>query len=112
MLMKRSNLFENLPSDLSEEQIEVLTMTGGVRIERIVSRGQATPEGQWYDQPAMEWVVLLSGAAVLRFEEEEDPIEMKPGDWIEIPPHCRHRVESTRVGTETIWLAVHGEPQD
>ena len=64
-----------------------------MRIERIVSTGQASPPGFWYDQPDDEFVVLLTGAARLRFEDGDVTIDMKPGDWVEIPAHVRHRVE-------------------
>jgi len=78
-----------------------------VRIERIVSTGQASPPGFWYDQPDDEFVVLLTGAACLRFENGDVTLDMKPGDWVEIPAHVRHRVESTQADPPTVWLAVH-----
>lgn len=77
-----------------------------MRIERIVSTGQASPPGFWYDQADDELVVLLSGAAQLRFEEGV-ALDMKPGDWVEIPAHVRHRVEATQAEPPTVWLAVH-----
>jgi cupin 2 domain-containing protein len=81
-----------------------------VRIERIVSTGQASPPGFWYDQPDDEFVVLLTGGARLRFEDGEVTLDMKPGDWVEIPAHVRHRVESTQADPPTVWLAVHRAP--
>ena len=78
-----------------------------MRIERIVSTGQASPPGFWYDQPDDEFVVLLTGAASLCFEEGGVTLDMKPGDWVEIPAHVRHRVESTQADPPTVWLAVH-----
>jgi cupin 2 domain-containing protein len=98
------NLFQSIPADLREEFVEALLAASGVRIERIVSRGQASPEGFWYDQDHHEFVVLLQGAARLRFDDES--VEMKPGDWIDIPAHRRHRVEWTTPDGPTIWLAV------
>ena len=80
-----------------------------MRIERIVSTGQASPAGFWYDQPDDEFVVLLSGAAALRFEGG-DVVDLKPGDWIEIAAHVRHRVESTQADPPTVWLAMHWRP--
>tara|TARA_R110000850_G_scaffold272452_1_gene407639 strand:- start:3038 stop:3364 length:327 start_codon:yes stop_codon:yes gene_type:complete len=106
--MKQSNLFKNIPAELAEEQTELLSSMSGVRIERIISRGQSSPDEGWYDQPDPEWVVLLSGGAVLRFEEDDRCLELTPGDWIEIPARCRHRVESTSEDEDSIWLAVHG----
>jgi cupin 2 domain-containing protein len=98
------NIFSPIAADLPEELVETLLAASEVRIERILSRGHASPEGLWYDQDRHEFVVLLKGAARLRFENEL--IEMKPGDWINIPVHRRHRVEWTTPDEPTIWLAV------
>ena len=78
-----------------------------MRIERIVSTGHASLAGFWYDQADDEFVVLLNGAARLRFEDGGVTLDMKPGDWVEIPAHVRHRVESTQAEPPTVWLAVH-----
>jgi cupin 2 domain-containing protein len=99
------NLFADFPTELPEELIETLVESKSVRIERIVSRGHASPAGFWYDQPQAEWVVLLRGAARLRFEDQL--VELRPGDWIHIPAHRRHRVEWTAADEPTVWLAVH-----
>lgn len=98
------NLFSNIPSHLPEELVEILLATDNLRIERIVSQAHASPEGFWYDQDQHEWVVLLQGAATLRFEEEV--IKLEPGDHVNIPAHKRHRVEWTSAEKPTIWLAV------
>jgi len=105
--VRRGNLLAGLPPPLAEEQIERLVDGPAVRIERIVSTGQASPPGFWYDQPEDEFVVLLSGAARLRFEADDLPLDLKPGDWVEIPAHARHRVEWTQADPPTVWLAVH-----
>ena len=102
-----ANLFADLPADRSRETIEALLETARLRLERIVSCGQATPPGQWYDPDRPEWVVLLSGAARLRFAEEEQPRVLRPGDWLHIPAHARHRVEWTAADAPTVWLALH-----
>ncbi|MRI35063.1 phosphoribosylaminoimidazole carboxylase [Endozoicomonas sp. OPT23] len=96
-----------LPGELPEELIEVLAENDNVTIERIVSRGHATPKGEWYDQPRDEWVVLLSGAARLKIEGQDQEVEMKAGDYLLLPAHLRHRVEWTDPATESVWLAVH-----
>jgi cupin 2 domain-containing protein len=101
------NLFAALPQRGSEESIDVLVERDGMRIERIVSTGQASPPGFWYDQPGDEFVVLLSGAALLLFEEGDRRVPMAPGDWVEIPAHVRHRVEQTDLERPTVWLAIH-----
>ena len=106
----RGNFLAELPRDTDAELIEVLVQAAGVRIERIVSTGQASPPGFWYDQPDNEFVVLLTGSAVLRFEDGDCRFDLKPGDWIEIPAHVRHRVEATQADPPTVWLAVHRNP--
>ena len=79
------NLFADLPTRLPDELVTTLLEAADVRIERIVSHGHASPEGFWYDQQQNEWVVLLTGAARLRFEDET--VDMKPGDFVNIPAH-------------------------
>lgn len=101
------NLFHPLPPDLSEEVTESLVQADSVRIERIVSHGHYLPDGFWYDQPEHEWVVVLTGAARVRFEDEETPLEMKPGDTVNIPARRRHRVDWTTPDEATVWLAIH-----
>lgn len=85
----------------------VLAEGEGVKIERIVSDGHASPEGFWYDQEQYEWVLLVSGSAVLAFEDKA--VALKPGDHLLIPAHQRHRVEATSQTEKTIWLAVFYE---
>lgn len=101
------NLFADIPERATEEIVEVMASAEGVRVERIVSQGHASPEGFWYDQDEHEWVVLLKGAARLRFESEADAVELRPGDYVHIPAHRRHRVEWTSPDEATVWLAVH-----
>ena len=102
-----ANLFANLPARAAEEQVAELLSRPGVRIERIVSTGQANPTGFWYDQPQGEWVLVLSGEARLRFEDEAQPHTLRPGDFVDIAAHRRHRVEWTHPAEPTVWLAVH-----
>jgi cupin 2 domain-containing protein len=102
------NLFAHLPAaPLTEELFAELLKRSGLRIERIVSTGQASPPDFWYDQPEGEWVLLLQGQAILRFADQPDPVPLVPGDFIDIPPHRRHRVEWTAPAQTTVWLAVH-----
>jgi cupin 2 domain-containing protein len=106
MMAHLTNLFADIPDDLPEELVQALLSTPGLRIERIVSLGHTSPEGFWYYQDSHEWVLLLKGAARLRFEGEE-PIELRPGMFVNIPAHRRHRVEWTEPHEPTIWLAIH-----
>jgi len=103
-----ANLFVGLPrSTLENEQFSELLSRPGLRIERIVSTGQASPEDFWYDEPEGEWVLLVQGAARLRFADEPAPRELSPGDFVDIAPHRRHRVEWTTPDRPTVWLAIH-----
>jgi cupin 2 domain-containing protein len=101
------NLFENIPDRFETEVFENLLSDTSVTLERILSNGQATQVGEWYDQDRNEWVVLLQGQAALLFEGESEEILMKPGDYILIPAHKRHRVEWTSSEETTVWLALH-----
>src|SRR5437879_5727192 len=101
-----NNFFSDITADLPNELIQSLLAAPNVRIERIVSYGHASPEGYWFDQDEHEWVAVLTGAARLQIEGEQ-PLEMKPGDFVKIPAHKRHRVEWTTPYEPTVWLAVH-----
>lgn len=101
------NLFTDLQVTLPSERFDVLVGAPGARLERVVSLGHATPPGQWYDQETNEWVVLLRGAAGLRFEDEPEARVLGPGDWVDIRAHRRHRVEWTVRDQPTVWLALH-----
>lgn len=102
-----TNLFDNLPETGAEEAFTALLARPGLHVSRIVSHGHASPEGFWYDQPHGEWVLLLAGAARLRFEDEEADRALRPGDCIDIAMHRRHRVQWTDPTRPTVWLAVH-----
>lgn len=102
------NLYAGLPAaPEAAERFDILFARPGLRVERIVSTGQASPPGFWYDQPDGEWVVLLQGAAAIRFADEAAERRLAPGDWLYIPPHRCHRVEWTEPGQATVWLALH-----
>jgi cupin 2 domain-containing protein len=101
------NIFAGFPPAVTDEVVETIAGSAAVRIERIVSRGQATPDGEWYDQERDEWVLLLAGSAMLRFEGDTHARSMASGDHLLIPAGCRHRVDWTDPDRETVWLAVH-----
>jgi cupin 2 domain-containing protein len=101
------NLFEGLSSEIPAEIFEILIEAKNLRLERIVSGGQATAAGAWFDQDTHEWVVLLAGSAGLRFEDEPEPRVLQPGDYLLIPAHRRHRVEWTDATRPSVWLALH-----
>lgn len=99
-----TNLFTDLPANLPDEFLTTLLKAANIRIERIVSHGHASPDGFWYDQNEHEWVIVLQGAARLQFEDSV--VELKLGDFVNIPAHKKHRVEWTTPDGPTIWLAV------
>ena len=105
-MLSVKNLFTDIPGELPEEICTGIVRTDDIRIERIVSRGQASPPGFWYDQETNEWVLLVKGSASLRFHDGRE-IALAPGDHLLIPRHVRHRVERTAPKGETVWLAVH-----
>lgn len=107
--MSTGNLYSEVPLNLPEEVMQTLLNASGVRIERIVSHGHASPAGFWYDQAESEWVLLVEGAARLRFEDRE--IELRSGDYLNIAAHEKHRVEWTTPYEPTIWLAVFYQPE-
>ena len=107
MKQKGGNLFAGIPEQLPKEVLETLLQADNFRLERIVSLGQNTPKGEWLYQDQDEWVVLLCGAATLFFDADKSVLDMKPGDYVQIPANCKHRVEWTDLNTKTIWLAVH-----
>jgi cupin 2 domain-containing protein len=102
------NLYSDLPGgvDLAEELVDVLDQNKHIRIERIVSTGQASPDGFWYDCDETEWVVVLKGEAELLFSGDPQPLLMRPGDHVTIPAHKKHRVQWTTFDEPTVWLAV------
>lgn len=103
------NLFDwpdDLPRD--KELFDELLTGDDVRVERIVSHGHETPEGDWYDQDTDEWVVLIQGRATLAWADETTT-ELEAGDAVFIPAHRRHRVASTTSDPPCVWLAIHGD---
>ena len=100
-----NNLFTNLPNDLSNEVFTDLVTSHSVRIERIVSSGQSSPESGWYDQDENEWVLVLEGFGTIAFEDGSEKTLCK-GDYLTIPTHQKHRVSRTAPDNLTIWLAV------
>lgn len=94
------------PSLAEGERVDTLMAAPSFRIERILSSGHATAPGVWYDQSGDEWVLLLEGQATIAFENgTRFPLE--GGEWMFLPAHVRHRVESTSSRPGCVWLAVH-----
>lgn len=94
-----------------DERFDTLAAMPGTRVERIVSTGQRSPPGFWYDQDWDEFVLLVSGAAVMDIAGQDTPRLLQPGDWLHLPAHTRHRILWTPADRATVWLAVHTAPQ-
>jgi cupin 2 domain-containing protein len=105
-----ANLFATRPGPAAAEEFDELLARPGLRIERIVSSGQCSPPDFWYDQDEGEWVAVLQGEAKLRFADEAAARHLHVGDFLDIAPHRRHRVEWTPADQTTIWLAVFYNP--
>lgn len=105
--MHLQNIFQPLAAPSTEEVVDELASGNEFKLERIVSTGQMTPAGEWYDQDTDEWVLLLSGAAKLLFDDGKEALDLQPGNFVHIPAHQRHRVEWTDPECETVWLALH-----
>lgn len=107
LIVAKRNLFHPLPQDASQEHFEELLAGGSFRVERIVSSGHSSPPGYWYDQEQAEWVVLLSGSAILEIDGQTEPLPLVPGDAVFLAAHRRHRVAATDPDQPTVWLAIH-----
>lgn len=101
-----TNILSRLPSKTEDEAFETLALGQGVRIERIVSSGQRSEEGFWYEQTEEEWVMVVKGKAILTWKNGEQ-VPLGAGDYVTIPALCGHRVEWTDPDQETVWLAVY-----
>jgi cupin 2 domain-containing protein len=110
MDFRRGNIFSKvvMPEE-GAELTEILFDNTRFRVERIVSEGQVTPEGFWYNQPGDEWVVLLQGDAIIEFEGSGKSISLSKGDYLLIPAHAKHRVTFTSTVPQCIWLAIHSD---
>ncbi len=102
-----TNIFKNFPDHLKEESFENILTTKDFDLERILSFGQASPPGFWYEQSQDEWILLLQGAARLAFKGKTEPVSLQPGDYLLIPAGKKHRVDWTKPQTTTMWLALH-----
>lgn len=107
--MTNGEVFKDLPEDSVVEQ---LCQAKGFRVERVVSYGDCSPEGRWYDLDCDAWVVMIRGGVTLQLDEPEETKYVATGDWIFLPAHRRHRVESSSKEPPAIWLAVYGSRSD
>lgn len=102
--MKKYNIFDEIPIDKSEEKFFEIFKNEKIKIEKIVSNGQKSPENFWYEQEESEYILLLEGFAILEFGDFE--VELKKGDCLNIKAMQKHRVKFTSQTEPTIWFAV------
>ena len=99
------NIFD-LPTKLPQEELfEALVDNDNVLVEKVVSTGQITPEGEWYDQERDEWLIVFQGEGKLGYEDGSH-IKLTTGDYLFIPAHQKHRVEYTSTEPPCIWLTI------
>jgi len=101
-----SNIFDDIDKPLPQEISQTLLSAANIRIERIVSTSQVSPDDFWYDQTENEWVLLVAGSAGLQIEGEADIRPLTAGDFLLLPAHQKHRVAWTDADNTTIWLAI------
>lgn len=104
------NLYDFEADGLEEELVTILHEDGHVRVERIVSTGQRSPDGFWYDQDEDEWLTLVQGESVLLVEGRT--ICLQAGDTYFLSAHQRHSVESTTAEPPCIWICVFIKQED
>jgi len=105
--LSHGNIFARLPRIKNKEIFQELVKNKKFLLERIISLGQKTPEGRWLKESRDEWVIVLKGNAVLRFQDRKELMKLKAGDYVLIPKNTRHRVEWTSPNRKTVWLALH-----
>ena len=110
MTVRAGNLFGDVSAaSAGQEAFREIFSRPGLKIERIVSQGQASPPEFWYDQAWNEWVIVLKGSATLQVEDEPAIRALGEGDYVFIPARKRHRVDWTDPQQPTVWLAVQFE---
>lgn len=100
---QKFSLLQDIPASSKDEIFETILQKENIKIERIISYGQTTPENYWYDQDEDEFVVVLQGFAKLQYYDG-NIIELNAGDSLLIKAHEKHKVIYTE--NPTIWLAI------
>lgn len=103
-MSNKQNLLTNIPTSIPDEIFETIISKQNIKIERIISKGHKSEPDFWYDQDQSEWILILKGEARLQFEDKF--LHLIPGDYLNIAPHQKHRIDWTTPEEETIWLAV------
>lgn len=104
MKIEKYNIFDEISYDKNEEKFFEIFKNEIIKIEKIVSNGQKSPENFWYEQEKSEFILVLEGFAILEFEDRI--VELKKGDCLNIKAMEKHRVRFTSIDEPTIWFAV------
>lgn len=102
--MEKYNIFEEIPYDKNEENFFEIFKNEKIKVEKIVSNGQTSPNNFWYEQEKSEFILLVEGYAKLEFEDRV--VELRKGDCLNIKAFEKHRVSFTSLDESTIWFAV------
>ena len=102
--MEKYNIFTHTEVNKEEEIFFEIFKNDIIKIEKIVSNGQKSPDNFWYEQEKSEFILLLEGYAILEFEDRE--MELIKGDCLNIKAMQKHRVKYTSEKEPTIWFAV------
>lgn len=101
--MKIQKIFNNqLKWQKGKEYVNGLLSLEGARVEIITSFSAPSKKDFWYDQSEHEFVMVISGKAVLNIEGET--VKLKKGDYLTLPPNKKHRVEKTSL--KCVWLCI------
>ena len=103
-MRNKQNLLTGVPTSIPDEIFETIISKSNIKIERIISKGHKSEPNFWYDQDQSEWILILKGEARLQFEDKS--IYLTSGDYLNIAPHQKHRIDWTTPEEETIWVAV------
>lgn len=104
MSVEKYNIFDEIIVDKTEEKFFEIFKNETIKVEKIVSNGQKSPENFWYEQEKSEFILLLEGFAILEFEDKK--VELVKGDCLNIEAFQKHRVKFTSLEKPTIWFAV------
>ena len=99
--MIRGRLLDGSAAPSNGERVEEQLELRNLSVRQILSGTLDAPID--YCQEDDEWVVVLTGSAVLEVDGER--VDLGSGDWVLLPAGTPHRLVSTEPGTN--WLAVH-----
>lgn len=104
--IQTGNFLDGVPGSSDTEFLTDFLSTTDVLIERIVSFGQSSPEGFWYDNERGELVFVLDGEGDVEFDDGRT-YKLSKGQYLNIPAHAKHRVSRTASGRKTVWLCIY-----